>query len=53
MKKFKNLPLLASVVAMVLISVSTETGWLRAAAIIIAIAALLLFAKSNYRNSDS
>lgn len=51
MKSIKQLPLLATAVAMVLIGVSTDSGWIRVVAVVVAVAALLIFVKDNVKKT--
>lgn len=48
----KQLPLLATIAAMVLLAISSSADWLRVSAIVIAIASLTVFLKANLKKSD-
>lgn len=48
----KQLPLLATIAAMVLLAISSNADWLRVSAIVTAIVALIVFLKANLNKSD-
>jgi hypothetical protein len=49
MKSVKQIPLLATVAAMVLIGISSSTDWIRIVAAIVTVAALFIFVKDNLK----
>lgn len=51
MKSIKQLPLLATIGAMVLLALSTNSDWLKGSAVIVGVATLFVFIKANLKKS--
>lgn len=52
MKSVKELPLLATAAAMVIVAISSNTDWIRITGVVVAIAAVGIFARANLKKSD-